>query len=305
MTGEIPRAGSDSIFRTADVVGDAWSLLVLREAILHGVTRFGDFQSRLGIARETLSARLQQLVEGGLLARTASAGRLADYTLTQAGADFFMCLAAAQRWGRRWAGPVAAAEDAIHMACGKPFAAVFLCSACKEPLDARAVEAILRGKSVCKRAGTAKKRHRSPGLDLLERVRPSAIARTLKVVGDRWSSLVIQEAFFGTRRFDDFMAKLSIAPNILSQRLTRLVDLGMLSRRLYSHAPERYEYRLTEKGIDLYPLPLAMLEWGRRWLPKQPIEIVLKHRSCGKSFRPVLACHHCRQPASRSDVSVR
>ena len=97
---------------------------------------------------------------------------------------------------------------------------------------------------------------------VLDRGRPSSVAQTLKVIGDRWSFMVIREAFFGVRRFDDLQNKLGIAPNILTDRLDRLVAEGIFKRRKYQDLPERYEYPLTEKGKDLYGPLIAMLRWG-------------------------------------------
>ena len=87
-----------------------------------------------------------------------------------------------------------------------------------------------------------------PDLSLLERRRTCSIARTLSVVGDLWTSLIIRETFFGTRRFDDFQRNLSIAPNILSGRLKRLVEQQILFKSQYGDWPVRHEYRLTERG---------------------------------------------------------
>jgi DNA-binding HxlR family transcriptional regulator len=134
---------------------------------------------------------------------------------------------------------------------------VFRCSACPEPRSARdvVVDAVARTSAEL----IGEQRHRAPALDLLQRVRPCSIARTLRVCGDRWSSLVIRECFLGTRRFDDFTHRLGIAPNILAQRLNRLVDFGMLARQPYQLRPLHCEHRLTKMGLDYYPVPLAML----------------------------------------------
>src|SRR5512140_1885367 len=92
-----------------------------------------------------------------------------------------------------------------------------------------------------------------------------SVARTLEVIGEWWSMLVVREAFNGVRRFDDFQARLGIARNVLATRLQSLVEHGILDRRLYQERPERYEYRLTEKGRELYPVLISMMRWGDRW----------------------------------------
>src|SRR5450759_5437164 len=92
-----------------------------------------------------------------------------------------------------------------------------------------------------------------------------SVARTLEIVGEWWTMLVVREAFNGVRRFDDFQARLGIARNVLAARLLGLVEHGVLERRLYQERPERYEYRLTQKGLDLYPVLLSLLSWGDKW----------------------------------------
>src|SRR5947209_3973489 len=95
---------------------------------------------------------------------------------------------------------------------------------------------------------------------------PCSIARTMDLLGDWWTPLVLREAFRGVRRFDEFERSLGIGRNILTQRLRRLVGEGLLERRKYQDGPARYEYRLTEKGRDFYPVLAAMIRWGDRWL---------------------------------------
>ena len=129
------------------------------------------------------------------------------------------------------------------------------------------------------------------------------MAATLRVTGDRWSSLLIRESFYGSTRFDEFQQRLNIAPNILTQRLRRLVELGILNRTAYQQQPARHEYRLTEKGLDLYPVPLAMLAWGDRWIFDREPPVRLIHETCGRRLTPILTCSACAQPISRSDIA--
>ncbi len=139
-------------------------------------------------------------------------------------------------------------------------------------------------------------------MELLERERVCSIARTLTVTGDWWSGLVIRECFFGTRRFDHFQRHLDIAPNILSGRLRRLVELGILAKVEYQAWPVRHEYRLTEKGIDFYAVPLSMLTWGQRWLRTTESDAALTHQTCGHTVLAVLSCASCREPISHQGL---
>src|SRR4051812_21849824 len=118
---------------------------------------------------------------------------------------------------------------------------------------------------------------------------PCSIARALDVVGEHWSLLVIRDAFMGVKRFEEFHGNLGIARNVLAARLRRLVAKGVLERREYQDNPPRFEYRLTEKGRDLYPVIVTLLAWGDRWAcgAKGP-PVVLVDRETAAAIEPVL-----------------
>ena len=121
-----------------------------------------------------------------------------------------------------------------------------------------------------------------------------SIARSLEVLGDRWTILLLRDAFLRVRRFEDFQRDLGIARNVLADRLQRLVDDGILERRLYQERPERFEYHLTEKGVDLWPIMIALTHWGDRHYPAaggRPR--VIRHRGCGGEVTMHLTCSRC------------
>lgn len=121
-----------------------------------------------------------------------------------------------------------------------------------------------------------------------------SIARTLDAVGERWSLLVLREAFFGTRRFEDFQRNLGIARNVLTERLERLVEHGILRRARYQDRPERFEYRLTDKGIALNDVVLAIKTWGDHWTDSAGAPpLAVRHRDCGQTFETVPVCSEC------------
>ena len=132
-----------------------------------------------------------------------------------------------------------------------------------------------------------------------------SIARTLEVVGEWWSLLIVRDATLGVRRFDDFQQRLGISRNILTQRLQRLVEQEVLERVPYQDNPPRFEYRLTPKGRDLWIVLGAMRDWGDKWapLPDGPATY-LEHRTCGGHTSIVPSCSECGQPLERSDVRV-
>jgi DNA-binding HxlR family transcriptional regulator len=121
-----------------------------------------------------------------------------------------------------------------------------------------------------------------------------SIARTLDVLGDTWSVLVIREMFLGTHRFDQLQEHLGIARNVLAARLRRLVEQRILSKRLYQEHPPRFEYHLTRKGVDLYPVVVGLMQWGDRYLARAGGgPIVLEHTTCGQPTQVVAACGAC------------
>lgn len=123
-----------------------------------------------------------------------------------------------------------------------------------------------------------------------------SIASTLEIVGDRWTLLVIREAFLGVRRFDDFQEALGLARTVLSDRLNRLAEEGIVTRVRYQERPERFEYRLTEKGLDLWPVLVALLKWGDKHVMEGDPPIVLRHRNCGGELDDRRVCMTCGEP---------
>ena len=134
---------------------------------------------------------------------------------------------------------------------------------------------------------------------------PCSIARTVDLLGDWWTPLVLRECFYGTTRFDDFERALGIGRNVLTQRLNRLVDEGVMERIPYQQRPLRHEYVLTDKGRDLYPVLLAINSWGDRWLSAESgPPVVLHHTTCDHDVQAVVVCAHCEQPLALDDVTA-
>jgi DNA-binding HxlR family transcriptional regulator len=124
-----------------------------------------------------------------------------------------------------------------------------------------------------------------------------SIARTLELLGERWTLLVIRDVLSGNRRFGEIHESLGVARNVLSARLQRLVDEGILERRRYQERPARYEYFLTEKGLDLWPTMMAMLAWGDRHLAGlEGPPIVVVHKGCGGHVNDRRICERCGKP---------
>lgn len=131
-----------------------------------------------------------------------------------------------------------------------------------------------------------------------------SIARTLDVIGEPWSPLVLRDVWAGLTRFEQIQADLGISRKVLTERLNYLVERGVLERRPYDRRP-RYEYVLTEKGAELVPLLMLMAAWGDRWLAgKAGPPVVYRHRACGKISRAGLQCSHCGEWMGANDVEL-
>ena len=130
--------------------------------------------------------------------------------------------------------------------------------------------------------------------DLEHRFEADSVSRTLALLGERWTLLILREAFFGVRRFGQFARNLGIPRPTLSARLRTLVDAGLLERVRYATDPDRHEYRLTPAGIDLFPSIATLMRWGDAHLAgPEGAPIVLRHNDCGGIADPHLACAQC------------
>lgn len=309
----VPSGGRErhcSVGRTLAILSDAWSFLVLREAYL-GARRFGDWLSVLRLPRATLAERLERLTAAGLLRRVPYSTRppREEYRLTEAGVDLYIVMLSLMRFGDQYLSADRKPPlQLIHATCGADCTPLTVCSRCRAAVEARAVR-FRDGPGAGAGPPPDMRRVRRAGeAAAFERGRPSSVARALAAVGDRWSFLVLREAFFGVRRFDALHDGLGIAPNVLADRLARLVAQGLLARA--ARAPDaaggaRHDYRLTAMGHALYLPMIHMLRWGDRWLAPDGPPLILTHRSCGCDFVPLLVCDGCAAPLHAHDMRYR
>ena len=135
---------------------------------------------------------------------------------------------------------------------------------------------------------------------------PCSVARSVAVIGDRWTLMILRDCFLGIRRFEDFERRLGISRSIVADRLKGLVEEGVLRREAYQDRPVRHEYRLTDKGLALHPVIMAIVHWGDVHYggPEGP-PLIHRHRRCGCDFAPVTTCSECGETVSARDVEVR
>ena len=123
---------------------------------------------------------------------------------------------------------------------------------------------------------------------------PCSVAKTLDIIGEWWTLLILRDVFYGVRRFEGLRTHLGISRKVLTNRLARLIDAEILKKVLYQKQPPRYEYRLTKKGLELLPILLTIMNWGDKWLSESnKTPVIFVHKDCGKEITPKLVCSHC------------
>jgi len=135
---------------------------------------------------------------------------------------------------------------------------------------------------------------------------PCTIARSVDLFGEGWTLLIMRQAFFGTRRFEDFQKELGISRNILTLRLNRLVEDGLFEHVEYQQRPVRFEYRLTQTGRDVFPIVAAMAAYGDMWLVgDEGTPLILHHTVCDRDMHAVVTCSECAKPLTVRNVKGR
>src|SRR5580704_8979431 len=132
-----------------------------------------------------------------------------------------------------------------------------------------------------------------------------SIARTMDVIGEPWSPLILRNIYMGVSRFDQLQESLGISRKVLAERLRWLTETGVLDRREYSARPPRFEYGLTEKGLELFQVLMVMVAWGDKWLAGEAGPPVLyRHHACGQLSHVELRCSECGEPMRATDIDV-
>lgn len=297
---------ANSATRALNILGDRWTLMILYLAFQR-VRRFEDFQGKIGVARSLLTDRLRRLTAAGVLEKVRYQDRPVreEYRLTEMGRDLYSLALMIIAWEKRWFFDPTHPAHQVRHTCGKPFTPEYRCGCCGEVVTARDVRVIDGPGAGFEPSQPPRAQRRSiVPADALNVGNPM-LDRAFQVLGDRWTSHVIASAFMGRRRFGDLQSALGIAPNILSDRLSRLVDLGVLRKTLYQDKPQRWEYRLTDQGRDLYPLIAELNRWGDRWLDggKGP-PLITYHRPCGQPLKAKITCDQCGEPAGLDSIAT-
>lgn len=132
-----------------------------------------------------------------------------------------------------------------------------------------------------------------------------SVAQCLEVIGEWWSMLILRDVFLGVTRFDQLQQRLGISRNVLNQRLAHLVEHGVLDKVSYSQRPPRYDYRLTDKGRDLWPVLTTMRQWGDKHAAPDGPPLRLRHAGCARFTSAVLVCDKCGEPLNSRNVRAQ
>lgn len=290
-----------SIWRALEVVGDVPVLLIIEQAFL-GAHHFGEFVTQTGIARSVIANRLEKLVAAGVLEKSPQ--RRGGYRLTDKGRGLFPTALMILRWQQRWeAGEREFQIRLVHRSCGHAAAPTPCCSACRKPIDPRETR-WAPGPGLSQVTPLYGRRRMQTTAAADKRANRTMVDSVIELFGDRWSTLIVRACFTGIHRFDDIQRDTLMATNILADRLERLQDRDIIKAKAYSAHQDRFEYRLTEKGRDLYPVLLGLLEWGDSWFAdaKGP-PLLLSHEPCNQGLRMATLCSHCGDPLDPANTS--
>jgi DNA-binding HxlR family transcriptional regulator len=286
-----------AIGRALGILGDRWVLLILQRAFLLRVRTFAGWRDELGISESVLATRLKELVRHGILVPAAYRdGRLRyEYRLTGAGLRLWSFLVAIHSWERDWADR----DDLltlVHDACGEDARPYLACGACRKPMSARDTRTERGPLASFARVGLPRHHRRTVRGDHRTDYLGYCL-HSMEILGDRWSTTVLSAAFLGIRRFVDFQSELGIAPSVLTDRLKRFVELGVLQADSYRF------YRLTDKGLAYFEVLAFLIDWAQRELPApEGSGLTVTHKPCGTKLRPVLLCRACEKVLERRDV---
>lgn len=289
-----------------DIIGDRWSLLILRDVFM-GRNKFEALRTHTGASKATLSRRLDSLIKADVLCkRTGKDGsKRLEYHLTDKGKTLFGASMLAWQWESKWFD----CEDnelphtLYHKQCNGVLEPVATCAHCNGKIgleDVEWPESEQHFAHQMKVIRTSNKQRRVRGSAELQAA-DLRMTQISDLIGDRWTLLLLIAAFLGIKRNDGFANQLNIASNILSQRLSMLVDAGIFDKTPYQQNPPRFEYGLTEKAKTLYPLIMILRQWA---MSHQPHQEHLRHKSCGNPLLIKVVCQGCNGELHPEDVAV-
>jgi len=295
-----------AIARFANVLGDPWSVLILRDIFL-GVTRFSAFQERLGITKQTLANRLRDFQTHGIVELQPYQERplRSEYKLTDKGRDLGDFAMMIWTWQSRWAGVDSMLpRRLLHRSCGSIAVPQMICRICHAPVEIRDVRlGHTPGELVAPDLVDRGRRWtpiNRPGLSDPER----QLLNGAYILGDRWTNMLLASVLLGVSSFDEMVAAIGISTNILSHRLKVCVDAGFLAGPAYNSKTRTYDYRPNQMTNDLLPLFLTIARWSEQWLTQEGVaRSTWHHELCGHALEPVVTARCCAKTLSIGDLT--
>jgi DNA-binding HxlR family transcriptional regulator len=292
------RVRACSIWRALEVIGDTSVILIL-ESIWIGARRFQDIGAHTGLQPALLSKHLNGLIVAGVLSRRAymQHPQRFEYVLTDKGRDLYWLSLMMLRWEKRWSN-VAGKIDIRHRhkLCGCAVEPQPVCACCGAEIFARDVD-WREGPGLSLMELNYRRRRQQRNLAAERSPQSALLDEAAQITGDRWAGLILRALFSGLRQFDEIKRDTGMASNVLSERLTWLVEKDMLILAPRNEHATRFSYRLSPKGLDYYPIILAIMQWGDKYYadPAGP-PVLLFHGADNHPLAPVIACQTCKQP---------
>ncbi|MGJ8562798.1 MAG: winged helix-turn-helix transcriptional regulator [Alphaproteobacteria bacterium] len=284
-----------SICRALDVIGDKPTLLIL-ESYWLGTRRFSHFQKQTGLLKTVVSDRLKKLVDAGCFKKTPYSERPKrfEYRGTRKFYDLYPVALSMLQWEQNWGTVDGKIQvNLVHKTCGQATQPQCVCLDCRLEINPRDI-AWKEGPGVGMMPAVYNRRRRSsnstqePTTQLFEEI--------VDVIGDRWSALIIRSIFTNLNSYQDICDDTGIATNILAERLERLSETGIIKK-------QGSVYKLTPKGRAIYPILLALLDWGDKWYATEDgPPLYLTHKPCNTALKSQMACSECGESITMNDI---
>ena len=303
-TGKVQYIRTCSIWRALEIVGDAPTLLILQSYWL-GARRFDDFCRSTGLLKTVVSGRLKKLMQNDCLVKVAYRERPKryEYHATEELLDLFPTALAMLHWERKWGSKKGKIDIRVtHSSCGKLTDPSPACASCRGDVDARDVT-WEPGPGIGEMPATYSRRRRQTSQSTGETT--ELLDDITQLIGDRWSALILRSVLTGLSQFQEILDDTAISTNILAARLAELCEGGVLRKVEEPKDMRRANYRLTDKGRDIYPILITLMQWGDRWRPApEGPPLLLTHRPCRDSLDIIMACSCCGEKVDPRDTSV-
>jgi len=294
-----------SIWRALEVLGDVPSLLIL-EAIWLGDARFEAIRSRTCLSKPLVSERLKTLVQNGIIRREPYSDHPPrfEFVLEEKGLALFPVTMMLLRWEKTWSSRRSELSvELLHRECGHTITPVPQCAQCGQAVKAQDIEWSEGPGMGWMEPSYTRRRQRRNRTAIAQSV--TLFTDAAEVMGDRWSSLVMRSAFTGLNKFDEMLADSAMASNILSDRLSWLVERDFLKAKVYQTKPDRFAYYPTRKALDYLPILLMLQQWGDRYYAAdEGPPLILRHKSCGAKLDLIAGCDTCGEELTATSVKL-